>query len=531
MKAVGLIFLFPLFLAGCSGCMEPPPESPRLTPTNIVVILDTSNRVSKAKHPNQAQKDIRIAQVIVAHFKKQVSESLYIESSDRLSFVVPRQPNTVPINGELADRLRLWQTQESSLGGKPVYENREADLKRALEELYQFVETRNEFTGSDIWDWFRSSAEGYLKQGMDNYIICVSDGYLDFDANIQHNRIMNGNKTSYIPNKQIVAFRQDLDWEQVFDAEGHGLLEIGKDFSVFNVRFLMVEMELRHMGDYAILVKYWDSWLQSMGVADPQFERTENGMLAIAEKIREFNPNKIRPRLCLKGEVYKMPRITEIESLMFPVELRPVYYMDTGIDGIQLQRNIPNSRVVVNKKSGKPFGVVSNSYQLVTNEKALEMGKRYCAYLFGADEAANIKVFKVDAPSTGSYCHIDLLHRDYFMNLWGTKAQPDIYVPYLRVTNSYNTSRALRFDIGFCRTVCLNGVIFTAQTIRLEYSHVKHELSHNIPIALEKETIANLVEDFKSHMNKLRNYHIPRAQAFDLLLGLFRIKDEGTNQF
>lgn len=226
-----------------------------------------------------------------------------------------------------------------------------------------------------------------------------------------------------------------------------------------------------------------------------------------------------------------MPRITEIESLMFPVELRPVYYMDTGIDGIQLQRNIPNSRVVVNKKSGKPFGVVSNSYQLVTNEKALEMGKRYCAYLFGADEAANIKVFKVDAPSTGSYCHIDLLHRDYFMNLWGTKAQPDIYVPYLRVTNSYNTSRALRFDIGFCRTVCLNGVIFTAQTIRLEYSHVKHELSHNIPIALEKETIANLVEDFKSHMNKLRNYHIPRAQAFDLLLGLFRIKDEGDIDF
>ena len=226
-----------------------------------------------------------------------------------------------------------------------------------------------------------------------------------------------------------------------------------------------------------------------------------------------------------------MPRITEIESLMFPVELRPVYYTDTGIDGTQLQKHIPNSRVVVNKKSGKPFGVVSNNYKLVTNEQALKMGERYCADLFGADEVGNIEVFNVDAPSTGSYCHIDLLHRDYFMNLWGAEAQPDIYVPYLRVTNSYNTSRALRFDIGFCRKVCLNGVIFTAQTIRLEYSHVKHELTHNVPIALEKETIAKLVEDFKSHMNKLRNYHIPRERALDLIHVLFRIKDESKIDF
>ena len=65
-----------------------------------------------------------------------------------------------------------------------------------------------------------------------------------------------------------------------------------------------------------------------------------------------------------------MPRITKIEDLMFPVELRPVYYMDTGIDGTPLQKHIPNSRVVVNKKSGKPLGVVSNNYKLVTNEEA-----------------------------------------------------------------------------------------------------------------------------------------------------------------
>ena len=198
-----------------------------------------------------------------------------------------------------------------------------------------------------------------------------------------------------------------------------------------------------------------------------------------------------------------MPRITKIEDLMFPVELYPVY-TNIEIDGKQLQKNIPNSRAVVNKESGKPFGVVSSSYQLVTNKEAIEMGKQYCADLFGADEAGNIEVFNVDAPSTGSYCHIDLLHRSYQMNLWDEPDQSDIYIPYVRVTNSYNTSRALRFDIGFCRKVCLNGVIFGVETIRLTFSHVKHRLTNDIRSVLDKSKIGELVEGFKSYIDTLK---------------------------
>ena len=220
-----------------------------------------------------------------------------------------------------------------------------------------------------------------------------------------------------------------------------------------------------------------------------------------------------------------MPRITKIESLMFPVELRPVYYADTGRDGTKYQKDIPNSKVVVNRKSGKPLGVVSKNYKLITNQAALEMGKQCCAELFGADEAGNIEVFNVNAPATGSYCHIDLIHRSYAMDLW---EQSDIYIPYLRVTNSYNKSRALRFDIGFCREVCLNGLIFDPETIKSAYSHLKREFTDDgVPFALSNGKIGKLVEDFKSYTTKLKNYHIPRAQALDLLRVLFRIKDKG----
>ena len=225
-----------------------------------------------------------------------------------------------------------------------------------------------------------------------------------------------------------------------------------------------------------------------------------------------------------------MPRITKIEDLMFPVELRLVYYTNTEIDGKEY-KNIPNSRVVVNKESGKPLSVVSNNYKLITNEEALEMGKQCCADLFGSDAAGNIEVFNVNAPATGSYCHIDLLHRSYQMNLWDEPDQSDIYIPYIRVTNSYNTSRALRFDIGFCRKVCLNGVIFGAETIRLTFSHVKHRLTNDIRFVLQKGKVGKLFEDFKSYTNKLKNHHIPRKQALNLIRVLFRIKDESKINF
>ena len=226
-----------------------------------------------------------------------------------------------------------------------------------------------------------------------------------------------------------------------------------------------------------------------------------------------------------------MARITKIDDLkiddlMFPVELRPVYYMDKGA-----QQKIPNRQVVVNGESGKHLGVVSNSYQLVSNKQALDMGEKYCADLFGTDEVDNIEVFRVFAPSTGSYCHIDLVHRSYAMDLWDKQAESDIYIPYLRVTNSYNRSRALRFDIGVCRKVCLNGTIFDPETVTSAYRHIKREFTDAIPSVFSNGKIKQLSEAFRFYTTKLRNYHIPRAQALEIIRVLFRIKDENEIDF
>ncbi len=218
-----------------------------------------------------------------------------------------------------------------------------------------------------------------------------------------------------------------------------------------------------------------------------------------------------------------MARITSFETLTFPVELRPVYVNHIDLEEQTKQIQVNNSRAVVNTESGKVLGVVNKEYKLITNERAVELGKRCWTDLFGANEASNINIFKVDAPSTATYCHIDLVHTNYVMNLWGEDLQSDVYIPYIRVTNSYNTSRALRFDVGFCREICSNGVIFESETVKFKFSHVKQELD-DISFVHENAKMEALFDRFVSYARRLKAHNISKGDSFRLILALFGMK-------
>ena len=262
---------------------KPPPSKP----INIVVIIDTSDRVSNERNPNQVAKDIEIAKSIVDFYYERARRRMF-STKNRLAFVVPEQPNTPQISSEIIRNLKIWPTREDQRIGASKFKKKKESLLKAIDELYQSVKTENTFTGSDIWKWFRASEALYLKKDMQNYIICLSDGYLDFNRSIQDSRPRIGNKTSYIPYAQVVEFRDDSDWEQEFDSEGHGLLEIGKDFRSYDVKFLMVEIKLRHMLDLPILEKYWRTWLASMGINDSEFVEAQPDPQIVKEKIEAF---------------------------------------------------------------------------------------------------------------------------------------------------------------------------------------------------------------------------------------------------
>jgi len=109
------------------------------------------------------------------------------------------------------------------------------------------------------------------------------------------------------------------------------------------------------------------------------------------------------------------------------------------------------------------------------------------------------------------------------MNLWDEKKHSEVYIPYIRITNSYNTSRALRFDIGFCRKICFNGVIFESETIKFTFSHVKYELDKDISFTLEQGKVKALFDKFVSYANNLK-FCITTDNSMRLITTLFGIK-------
>src|SRR5512139_3316465 len=149
-----------------------------------------------------------------------------------------------------------------------------------------------------------------------------------------------------------------------------------------------------------------------------------------------------------------MPRLTQLDEVLFPVEEHPVFASVKTESG-ERRLAIPDKRAIVNRNSGRVLGVVGRGYRLVSNREALDMAYQCCRAAFPETEPAEWQVEATDAPMTGGHCCIDLQHNSAKLDFSFVPAaeRPDVFGPFVRVTNSYNGLRALAFDIGFLRKV------------------------------------------------------------------------------
>ena len=249
-------------------------KSPSFKPLNIIVILDTSDRVSIEKHPGQMERDKKIVEEITRQFIKRVKEQIEeyegseIKYDSRLEIVIPNQPSVPDIPWDITDKLKIESQEAYNIQAiHDALEKEGEKLLAAIPELYDFV-GKHKQTGSDIWKWFQSQAKNYLPADHQNVIICITDGYLDFDDKIQKKRT----KGTYMKVGKLRGL-QKSEWIQKINND-EGLLPIGQDFCRHDVKFLMLEIALRHekdsgvpyQKDYEIIREYWKTWLKSMGI-------------------------------------------------------------------------------------------------------------------------------------------------------------------------------------------------------------------------------------------------------------------------
>lgn len=211
-----------------------------------------------------------------------------------------------------------------------------------------------------------------------------------------------------------------------------------------------------------------------------------------------------------------MSRNTNIKEVLFPVAVRPVLYTKGNMDLIESDHFI----AIVNEENDYLFTIATTEYRLVTNHEAIELAQFCYKKIFDTVDLKEMIVFNVITPTTKSYCHIDFAHEKYYVNL----LKSEVWIPFIRVTNSYNKTHALRFDLGFSRKLCDNGVVFEKETIDFKFPHVKQKIAPEGVFNVDFTKLKELEFKFKGYIENLNRFHVSKKYLLPIVVKVFNIK-------
>ncbi len=128
-----------------------------------------------------------------------------------------------------------------------------------------------------------------------------------------------------------------------------------------------------------------------------------------------------------------MARLTNLDDVIFPVAEHPVFARISDPAG-EVHISVGDKKAIVNRAGNRVLGIVGRAYRLVTNREALDWAVQCCEAVFPETTGSEWEVKFVDAPSTASYCRIDLVHNLAMLNFEGAL---DMFGPSIRVTNRF----------------------------------------------------------------------------------------------
>jgi hypothetical protein len=201
------------------------------------------------------------------------------------------------------------------------------------------------------------------------------------------------------------------------------------------------------------------------------------------------------------------------DAWLFNVEKAPLFATVTK-EGETL--SIPSNRriALVDTDAGEVVGVVGNDYRLFTNREAIDLCREFCLEAFPDTKDSEWVFRAAHGPDSRSWVAMDLFHSSCAINLGGGFATED-FTPFVRVTNSYNASRAVRLDVGFMRGMCSNGMIFSEEAAKIFASHTDEGISR-LKFSHPFENMATLIKQFGETVADVRAVDMTPDQGAEI---------------
>ncbi len=210
------------------------------------------------------------------------------------------------------------------------------------------------------------------------------------------------------------------------------------------------------------------------------------------------------------------------DAVMFPVaEVGVFAETEPGL----LER-VSGRKAIVNTDSRRILSVVSDRYRVLDNHTALELARRCCIKAFPTTAPAHWEVVEVEAPQTGSYCRIDLRHSGTVLQEdWAFGGgKTDLYEPFLRVTNSYNRTRAFSIRLGVLRCACSNGQLYYHDSLRIAVAHDTARIEEVIEREVTEAKFRKAIGELRRQRRKLLGIEIPPGRFCPIVLSVLGIR-------
>ena len=222
--------------------------------------------------------------------------------------------------------------------------------------------------------------------------------------------------------------------------------------------------------------------------------------------------------------IQREPEFRNVEETFFPVSMRPA----TCRGNHGAERTLPGYYALYDDDRDVPFTVVSRHYKLITNEDAYYMAEALARGVFGR-HIEEFKCYNIHMPKTYGSCRIDLILPQSMFYPFGNAKES--WTPFIRISNSYNRTIRLRYEIGFCRWICLNGVIFGKKGYSISFAHLniedwKYKMERFVKeVRMKLGPIDDMINVFGKKLGELNDIKIPLEMVLPTFCKVFSVPD------
>ncbi len=250
---------------------------------NYVILLDLSDRL--LTNPNQTDIDTSAIRSVFEKFEADIKRHLVVKSKDKFSIrVIPQKNSTLPINS-FENILTIDLANYSAADKLTRLNDFKTKLGTTIKMLYQQAYLGNkssDYFGVDIWQYFKEQINTDIKEGYENHIIVLTDGYFDFENKARG--LSSGNQST--ASTHLLSKLNTSNWKKIAEDNKIGIIPVSLKS---DVQFIIAGIQPKNddLMEASKLTYLWQKWLTQSGVKNVSTPIVNASSIKIKDLIRQ----------------------------------------------------------------------------------------------------------------------------------------------------------------------------------------------------------------------------------------------------